>query len=77
MRGSESTTGQLNINAKALADVVVPSLSIAEQRRAGEMIRLAHIAHRRAIDAANLRLALAQSIAVQAPYESSASTFSP
>lgn len=65
LQGSQSTTGQLNLNAKALMRVEVPLPPADEQFRIGGLIRSSHIAHRTAIAAANLRLQLAQAIAFQ------------
>lgn len=65
IQGSQSTTGQLNLNAKALSNIDIPMPSLQEQFSIGELIRLAHIAHRTATEAADLRLKLAQAIAFQ------------
>jgi len=65
IQGSQSTTGQLNLNSKALSSIDIPLPSIQEQFRIGELIRLSHTAHRTATAAADLRLKLAQAIAFQ------------
>jgi type I restriction enzyme S subunit len=61
--GSQSTTGQLNLTAGALANVKIPVPSWQEQMRAVELIELSAIAHRNAIAAAESRLILAREIA--------------
>jgi len=60
---SQSTTGQLNLTAGALASVMVPVPPWQEQMKAVEFLHVAAIAHRSAIAAAESRMILAREIA--------------
>ena len=60
---SQSTTGQLNLTAGALASVMIPVLPWQEQMKAVEFLHVAAIAHRNAIAAAKSRMILAREIA--------------
>ena len=60
---SQSTTGQLNLTASSLADVMVPVPPLQEQMKAVELLQVAAIARRNAIAAAESRMILAREIA--------------
>jgi len=60
---SQSTTGQLNLTASSIADVMVPVPPWQDQIKAVEFLQVATIAHRHAIAAAETRLLLAREIA--------------
>ncbi len=60
---SQSTTGQLNLTASSIADVMIPVPSWQDQMKAVELLHVASIAHHYAIAAAETRLTLAREIA--------------
>ena len=60
---SQSTTGQLNLTASSIADVMIPVLPWQDQMKIVEFLHVASIAHRHAIAAAETRLLLAREIA--------------
>jgi hypothetical protein len=60
---SQSTTGQLNLTASSIADVMVPVPPWQDQMKIVEFLRVASIAHRHTIAAAETRLLLAREIA--------------
>ena len=64
---SQSTTGQLNLTASSLAEVMVPVPPLQEQMKAVEILQVAAIARRNAIAAAESRMILAREIAFNPP----------
>jgi hypothetical protein len=60
---SQSTTGQLNLTASSIADVMIPVPSWQDQMKAVELLQIAAIAHHHALAAAETRLILAREIA--------------
>lgn len=60
---SQSTTGQLNLTASSLADVMIPVPPWQDQMKIVELLEIASIAHHHAIAAAETRLTLAREIA--------------
>lgn len=60
---SQSTTGQLNLTASSIADVMIPVPSWQDQMKAVELLHIAAIANHHAIAAADTRLTLAREIA--------------
>ncbi len=62
---SQSTTGQLNLTASSIANVMIPVPPWQDQMKAVEFLHIASIAHRHAIAAAESRLTLAREIALR------------
>jgi hypothetical protein len=60
---SQSTTGQLNLTASSVANVLIPVPSWQDQMKAVELLDTATSAHHHALAAAEVRLTLARQIA--------------
>ncbi len=60
---SQSTTGQLNLTASSIADVMVPVPPWQDQMKIVELLHTASIAHHHAVAAAKIRFTLANEIA--------------